>query len=93
MESRHSNKAQAKLQDKVNSKPSTSGVDTHTLFVGDDTGLLKKVCLKLSFEDLIISTPNEQPRRRRKRGPEAEPEELDDIAEEVKNLKEDAVIR
>jgi hypothetical protein len=55
----------------VKSKPSTSGSDTLTLFVGDDTGLLKKVSLKLGYEDLIISAPNEQPKRRRKRGPEA----------------------
>jgi hypothetical protein len=93
MESKHSTKAQVKLQDKVNSKLSTSGSDTHTLFVGDDTGLLKKVSLKVGFEDLIISAPNEQPKRRRKRGPEGEPEELDEIAEEVKNMKEEAVIR
>jgi hypothetical protein len=93
MESKHSTKAQVKLQDKVKSKPSTSGSDTHTLFVGDDTGLLKKVSLKLCFESLIISAPNEQPKRRRKRGPEGEPEELDEIAEEVKNLKEEAVVR
>ena len=71
MESKNPSKAQAKLQDKVKSKPSTSGSDTLTLFVGDDTGLLKKVSLKLGYEDLIISAPNEQPKRRRKRGPEA----------------------
>ena len=98
MESKHSTKAQTKLQDKVKTKPSTTGSDTHTLFVGDDTGLLKKVSLKVGFEDLIISAPNEQPKRRRKRGPEGEPEEsvfieLDEIAEEVKNLKEEAVVR
>jgi hypothetical protein len=93
MESKHSTKTQVKIQDKLKSKSSTTGSDTHTLFVGDDTGLLKKVSLKVGFEDLIISVPNEQPKRRRKRGPEGEPEELDEIAEEVKNLKEEAVIR
>jgi hypothetical protein len=54
-------KAQAKHIDKqTKDKPFTttgSSGDTRTLYVGDDTGLLKKVSLKLGYEDIVISEP------------------------------------
>lgn len=32
--------------------------DSKTIYVGDDTGLLKKISLKIAFEDLVISEPS-----------------------------------
>jgi len=61
--------------------------------LGDDTGLLKRVSLKLGFEDLIISEPSPPPRPRKRKNQEEEPEILDEIGEEVKAMKEEAVIR
>jgi len=61
--------------------------------VGDDTGLLKRVTLKLGFESLVISEPSAPPRPRKRKTPLEDVEELDEIGEEVKALKEEAVIR
>ena len=51
--------------------------------MGDDTGLLKKVSLKLAFEELVISEPS-QPRSKKRKNPDDEQQDLDEINEEVK---------
>jgi len=54
-----------------------------TLFVGDDTGLLKTLSMKLSYDSITISEPSLPPKKHRKRK-EGEEEVLDEIGEEVK---------
>jgi hypothetical protein len=62
--------------------------------VGDDPGLLKKVTLQVTYEDEIISEPTEPRKKWNKRNANEEAAvELDEIAEEVKGMKEEAVIR
>ena len=47
-----------KQKDKPLGKNETAVSDSRTIYVGDDTGLLKKISLKIAFEDLVISEPS-----------------------------------
>ena len=62
------------------------------MFVGDDTGLLKKLHMSFSIEDFIVSEPSKSVSRKKRMAMEQE-EAIDEIAEEVKNMEETPVIR
>jgi hypothetical protein len=65
-----------------------------TIFVGDDTGLLKKLNMAFSIEDLIISEPTvKKVRKSRKPGQEGEDGIDDEIKQEVNRMEEVAVVR
>ena len=84
-------KALAKAQEAEAPQKMGNGI---TMFVGDDTGLLKKLSVSLSQVDEVISAPTV--RRQRKAASLLSTEALEEalVNEEVKeDLKDEAVIR
>ena len=83
-------KSQAKLERKAQeAEPKQEKpADFSTIFVGDDTGLLKKLSMALTLEDDIISVPSQ-----RKYGKRTFTEQQVDSVPEKEELKEEALIR
>ena len=85
----------AQLKEEVKQAPKKlSKENQRSILVGDDTGLLKKLNMTFSIEDLIISEPAAPKRRKRRPNAPEEDDGVDDeIRQEINKLEELPVVR
>ena len=86
-------KAQLKLRDKQREAVINETEQLRNVFVGDDTGLLKKLQMSFSVTDHIISEPSKSTHRKKRLALDQEDATTDEVAKEVNRLEEEAVIR